>query len=174
MMGAGSLRSERGSAVVELAFMMPMLLVLLLGCADVCLLLERQVRLIHLGREAANVYSRGSTATETLAAVVLADGNLNLDGSTGRVILTRVERDQNGNPVIVEQEKRGSLPANSSVGTMGPGGNPVPAHLPNGGSMPPYSSLVVVEMFSQQLTRFPAPGIWDDTGPLVLRSLAVF
>jgi Flp pilus assembly protein TadG len=161
--------NERGSAVVEFAYILPMLLIIFLGCAEVSLLLERQIRIIHLSREAGNVYSRGATAEETLDAVTIADGDLGLDGPAGAVFLTRVASDDFGNPVIVEQESTGSLVVSSSVGSL-PGG---PANLPNGGVLPPFTSLVIVEMFSEQPARFPAPGIWDATS-LVLRSVAVF
>jgi hypothetical protein len=164
---------ERGSAVVEFAYIMPMLLIIFLGCSDVCMLLERQIRIIHLSREAANVYSRGASAEETLAACTVADGDLGLDTPLGEVILTRVASDDSGNPVIVEQESSGSLGLNSSVGSLPEGAISAPATLPNGGELPPYTSLVVVEMFSQQFARFPAPGIWDGA-TLVLRSVAVF
>ncbi|HET9888022.1 MAG TPA: TadE family protein [bacterium] len=164
---------ERGSAVVEFAYILPMLLIIFLGASDVCMLLERQIRIIHLSREAANVYSRGATAEETLAACTVADGDLGLDTPLGEVILTRVASDDFGNPVIVEQESSGSLGATSSVGSLPEGAFSAPATLPNGGELPPYTSLVVVEMFSQQFARFPAPGIWDGA-TLVLRSVAVF
>jgi hypothetical protein len=164
---------ERGSAVVEFAYILPMLLIIFLGCSDICMLLERQIRIIHLSREAANVYSRGASAEETLAACTVADGDLGLDTPLGAVILSRVASDDFGNPVIVEQESTGSLSVTSSVGALPPGGFSAPATLPNGGVLPPFTSLVVVEMFSQQFARFPAPGIWDGA-TLVLRSVAVF
>jgi hypothetical protein len=168
--GAG----ERGNALVEFTLLLPLLLLILLGCSEICLLLERQIRLIHLSREAASVYSRGAGVQQTLGGILAADGDLALDGAAGQVILTRVARDPAGTPVITEQSTVGALGRSSSVGTLPPSGIPVPATIPNGRTVPPNMTLVVVELFSLQPQRFVAPGIWDRGDPMVLHGLAVF
>lgn len=169
-----AMRSERGNALVEFTLLLPLLLLILLGCAEICLLLERQIRIIHLGREAASIYSRGAGIQQTLTGIVSADGDLGLDGDGGEVILSRIARDADGNPVITEQQTVGALGATSLVGTLPPGAVSAPANIPNGRALPPNMTLVVVELFSLQPQRFVAPGIWTGHTPLVLRSLAVF
>lgn len=170
----GHVRNERGNALVEFTLLLPLLLLILLGCSEICLLLERQIRIIHLGREAASIYSRGAGTQQTIAGIVTADGDLGLDGAAGEVILSRIARDVDGNPVITEQQTVGALGATSLVGTLPPGAISAPATIPNGRDLPPNMSLVVVELFSLQPQRFVAPGIWTGHTPLVLRSLAVF
>lgn len=168
-----ALRNDRGNALVEFTLLLPLLLLVILGCSEICLLLERQVRLIHLSREAASVYSRGAVAEQTLQGIRQAEGDLGLDGESGEVILSRISRDATGNPVITERLTMGRLDEPSEVGDAS-GGVPAPAHVPNGRAIPPNTSLVVVELYSLQPARFVAPGIWTGRSPLVLRSVAVF
>ncbi|HST10261.1 MAG TPA: TadE/TadG family type IV pilus assembly protein, partial [Terriglobales bacterium] len=92
------LRSNRGSAIVEFAIALPLLLLMLLGLVDLCVLLDAKMRLICLGREAANVLSRGADFPQTFAAIENADGKLELDGANGCIILTRVSLDNKGKP----------------------------------------------------------------------------
>jgi len=169
-----ALRNERGNSLVEFTLLLPLLLLVILGCSEICLLLERQVRLIHLSREAANVYSRGAVAQQTLDGIRMAEGDLDLDGDSGEAILSRVARDAMGNPVITERLVMGRLAEPSAIGDVPSGGLPAPATIPNGRAIPPNMSLVVVELYSLQPQRFIAPGIWTGRSPLVLRSVAVF
>jgi Flp pilus assembly protein TadG len=164
---------ERGSAVIEFTLLLPLLLLLFIGMANLCILLDEQLRLIHLGREAASVFSRGTGFEETFEAIGNADGNLDLDGPGGRVILTRISL-IGGQPVITAQQSIGGLNRSSRVGTLPGNATSAPATVPNGRTIPTNMSLVVVELFSRQQyilgnTRF-APG----QGAIVLGSLAAF
>lgn len=174
----GKLRSpqnENGNALVEFAFVLPFLLLLLVGMADLCLLLGNQLQLVHLSREAANVLSRGAAFQETFAAITQADGTLELDGESGRVILTRIALDPNGRPVIVEQHTIGGLDRTSTVGTLEPGAqSPVPANVPNGRTVPSNLSLVVVELFCERPHLLGATRLAPGQGTIVLSSLAAF
>jgi len=165
---------SRGTAVIEFAVLLPLLLLLLIGLVDACLLLDSELRLVNLSREAANVFSRGAGYQETLAAIRNADGSLQLDGPTGRVILTRISLDKNLRPIITAQYAMGGLNRSSAVGTLPPSATSAPARVPNGRTIPPNMSLVVAELFSQQQHFYGRSGLAPGRGTIVLGSLAAF
>jgi Flp pilus assembly protein TadG len=162
--------NDRGNAVVEFAVLLPVLILVVIVLADLCLLLDHQMRLIHLSREAASVLSRGATFDETFTAITNADGPLFLDGARGRIILTRVVLDRNGNPVVGEQRSMGRLDHASAVGD----GQGSPATIPNGRNIPGKMSVVVVELFSQQRHFMGRTSMAPVGGPIVLGSRAAF
>jgi hypothetical protein len=140
------LRNRRGTAILEAAFLLPVLVVILLIMVDLCTLLDEQLSLTHLSREAAGVLSRGAEFTEVFDAIKAADGHLDLDGTNGQVILTRVGYDEDGDPIIVAQETMGGLGHQSSVGS-----SPAdPASIPNGRTVPGNMPLVIVEVYTKQ------------------------
>lgn len=170
-----SKRTDKGNALVEFAVILPFLLLLMIGMSDLCILLGHQLHLIDLGREAANVLSRGAGVQETFDAITRADGELELDGELGQVIVTRVAVDASGQPVIVEQHSIGHLDQASSVGTLAPGTRSVvPATVPNGRTVPQNMSLVVVELFSKRPYLLGATRLAFGEGTIVLRTLAAF
>jgi Flp pilus assembly protein TadG len=164
--------SEKGSALIEFAALLPFFLIVLVEMVDLCLLLDQQLSLIHLSREAASASSRGSSFTQTLKAITQADGNLSLDGAGGKIILTSVSLDGQGRPVITAQQSIGGLSRSSVVGTMS--GSGTRATIPNGRSMRTNSSLVVVELFSQQQHFLGNTKLYPGQGGIVLHTLAAF
>lgn len=166
--------SEAGSALVEFALLLPLFVLLLILMVNLSQLLDRQISITHLGREGASVLSRGADLQGTIDAIVNAGDHLDLGGAGGRVIVTRVTTDTNGNPIITAQRTVGGLARSSSVGTLPPGAPSSPATVPNGRTLSPGSSLVVVELFSLQdhfLGLLPiAPG----QGTIVVHSRASF
>jgi len=169
-----AIHSRRGSALVEFAIVLPFLLLIFLGLADACLLLDDQLSLVHLSREAASVLSRGADFRQTFDAITRADGLLDLDGTEGLIILTRIALDKSGTPIIVQQERRGDLDAASVIGTMSAGTTCVPATIPNNRTMPNNMSLIVVELFSQQHHFLGSTGFAPGNGTIVLTTLAAF
>jgi len=166
--------NHKGTSVLEFALLLPLFLLLLIGMVDLCVLLDSELRLTHLSREAANVFSRGAGFDETIAALTNAGGSLQLDGPTGRVILTKISLDKDGDAVITAQRAIGGLNRSSSVGTLPPGASSTPAIIPNGRRMQRHMSLVVVELFSQQQHFYGRSGLAPGQGTIVLGSLAVF
>jgi Flp pilus assembly protein TadG len=166
--------NHRGTSVLEFALLLPLLLLLLIGMVDVCVLLDSELRLTHLSREAANVCSRGAGFDETFAALTRVSGTLQLDGPTGKAILTKISLDKHNNPVITDQQSIGGLNRRSAVGTLPPGAGSAPAVVPNGRTIPRNMSLVVVELFSQQQHFYGRSGLASGKGTIVLGSLAVF
>jgi len=139
-----------GQSVVEFALILPIVLGLFVGMAELGLFLYRQVSLTHLSREAAAVLSRGATFDATFEALAAADGSLDLDGPKGRIILTEIRRVGEGTPIIVHQEARGGLGRSSVFGSLQPNHPESPATVPNGMTLPPGMSLWGVEVFSKQ------------------------
>jgi Flp pilus assembly protein TadG len=166
--------NHKGTSVLEFALLLPLLLLLLIGMVDLCVLLDSELRLTHLSREAANVFSRGAGFDETIAALTNAGGSLQLDGPTGRVILTKISLDKEGDAVITAQRAIGGLNRSSVVGTLPEGASSTPAIIPNGRRIPQHMSLVVVELFSQQQHFYGRSGLAPGKGTIVLGSLAVF
>ena len=165
---------RRGSALVEFTIILPFLLILLIGLVDICILIDGQLRLIHLGREAASILSRGGDFTQTFSAITTADGLLDLDSDQGLIILTRVALDGTGNPVIVQQQRLGGLGQVSTVGTLPPNAPNAPAVVPNGRTVPPNMTVVIVELFSAQSGFLGSTGYSAGNAAIVLSSRAVF
>jgi hypothetical protein len=166
--------TDKGNAMLEFAFLLPVLLLIIIILADVCILLDHQIGMIHLGREAANVLSRGAAFQETFAAIADADGSLQLDGPRGQVIFSRVARDNNGQPIIIAQQSVGGLNRASTVGTLPPNAPNAPANVPNGRILHANTSLVVVELFSEQNHFLGNLGISPGQGTIILHSRASF
>lgn len=166
--------NRKGNAFIEFTIILPFLLLLLVGLVDLCILLDEQLTLVHLSREAASVFSRGAGFDETFAAIINADGSLQLDGDAGRIILTKISLDDKGRPIITAQRSIGDLNRISRVGTLPSGATMAPATIPNGRKVPASMSLVVVELFSEQQFILGKPKIAPGEGAIVLRSLAAF
>ena len=109
------LKNSKGTSVIEFALLLPLLMLLFVGMVDLCTLLDSELRLIHLSREAANVFSRGAGFDETFAALTTASGSLQLDGPNGRAILTKISL-VDGEPVVTAQRTIGELNRSSVVG----------------------------------------------------------
>jgi len=169
--------NQKGTSVLEFALLLPLLLLLLIGMIDLCVLLDSELRLTHLSREAANVLSRGAGFEETFAALTSAGRGLEFDGPKGKAILTKISLDKHGNPVITAQRSIGGLNRSSACGTLPDGATSVPAVIPNGRTVPPHLSLMVVELFTEQQHFYGKSGLAsekDKKGTIVLGSLAVF
>jgi hypothetical protein len=166
--------NQRGTSVLEFALLLPLLLLLLVGMIDLCVLLDSELRLTHLSREAANVLSRGAGFNETFTALTSAGAGLQLDGPSGKAILTKISLDKHGNPVITAQKSIGGLNRVSSCGTLPDGATSTPAIIPNGRKVPQHLSLMVVELFTEQQHFYGKSGLAPGQGMIVLGSLAVF
>jgi hypothetical protein len=166
-------RGRAGQAVLEFAFVLPIFLIVLVGLAELGIYLSRQISLIELSREAAGVLSRGASFDETFDAILNADGDLDLSSTEGKIILTEIELNPSGNPIITRQETRGSLGESSAFGYLPPGQESAPASIPNGMDLPDGMKIMGVELFSRQQplgTEFSISGL----EPIVLSSVSAF
>lgn len=160
---------RRGIALVELALVVPFLLILVFGMVDFGRFLISRNKITNLSREAANLASRETPFLDTLHAIFAASGSLDLQ-QNGFVILTQVERDQNGNRVITKQASDGGEPHASHIGTLGGAPNlPGSTNLPQAGQI-----LMVAEVFLKYEPVTPLGELIDDGMPRVLYDVAYF
>ncbi len=166
-------RGERGNALIEFALLATLMAVLLYGMIDICFLLGAKVTITHLSREAANALSRGSTMDETLAAIRNADDNLALDGPDGRVFVTLMSTNVDGDAFITGQQRMGALDVTSRVGTYG--GPATPGQIPNGQLVAPNTPVSVVEIYARRrLFAGQLIGGIGSGGTIVLRAAGAF
>lgn len=152
--------SQLGVAVVEMALILPIMLVLLFGVVDFGrIVLIRQV-MINVTREAANLASRGTPLEDAITAVQMSSSPLDLE-TNGFVILTEVFRDSNGAVKIRKQVSSGSRPGTSAVGSAvgGPASlPPTPTPIPPAGE-----TLYIAEVYYHSLPITPLGGLIDST-----------
>jgi hypothetical protein len=143
---------QRGIAVVEMALILPIMLVMLFGIIEFGrIVLIRQV-MINVSREAANLASRGTPLDEAILAVQMSSSPLDL-GADGYVILTEVVRDGAGAARVRRQTASGAHPGGSRVGGVLGGLANLPA-TPT--PIPPADgSLFVAEVFYHAETITP-------------------
>lgn len=85
---------QRGIAAVELALLLPILLVLLFGLIDLARAMQASVIMVNVSREGANLVARGSTQVETgsqdiIYALMASTPPLNVN-KQGMMYITRV------------------------------------------------------------------------------------
>lgn len=78
--------SQRGSAVVEFALVVPMILILLLGIVEVAVVARTEIQMIHAAREGAR---QSATSADTSKAVAAVRRSLGDRGSTARISVSR-------------------------------------------------------------------------------------
>lgn len=137
-----ALGSPRGSAAVEFAFILPLLVVLIFAIIDFGRLVHARLVVTNVSREAANLASRyrdveiQQEADDLLFLLSSSGTPLSLD-QNGRIIITKISAgtsSENAVPVISVQRSRGGL----SVGSRLVGGQ-------LGLSQPMYERLVFKE-----------------------------
>jgi Flp pilus assembly protein TadG len=130
---AKRLEDERGAALIELAICLPLLFILLFGLIDFSQIIYDNEVMSGLTRQGSDLASRGTTLTSTLSAVGIQGASLNI-GTRGRIIVTEVANDVNGNPQIVDQmESTTGISVTSAVGSG----------IGNRASMPSSASTVL-------------------------------
>jgi hypothetical protein len=117
--GADGGRSQRGSALVEFALVLPILVFLVVGVLDVGHLTQQRMILTNVSREGGSLGSREDPFDANLLNVLVASGSpLRLDGVDGRVIVTKLKAGTSAaepDPVISEQLSTGQLGVDSSI-----------------------------------------------------------
>lgn len=77
---------ERGSAVVEFALVVPLLLVLVLGIAEVAVVARTEIQLMHASREGAR---QAATSPDTRRAAAAVRTTLGALGARARISVRR-------------------------------------------------------------------------------------
>jgi Flp pilus assembly protein TadG len=136
-------KRQRGASLAELAVILPVILVVLLGIIDVGRIFYVHQVLNDLSREAANLVSRGSTVDAAFAAAAFDEGPVSV-ADNGAMIVSTIRRrsTDDATPWIVDQQRRGAVTsAASRVGASGQA-----AKIPNVTTLEPGVTLVAVEL----------------------------
>lgn len=99
---ADARRNQAGQSVVELAFVLPLLILFVLGVADLSRALHAYYAIVILSREGANLAARTTLEAETIMNTLAADATLALD-KQGMMYVTEVEN-VSGSTTIRSQE----------------------------------------------------------------------
>jgi hypothetical protein len=112
-------RDQRGTALIELAFVLPILLLLLLGTIDFGHLIQTRLVMTNVAREGASLASRQAPVDPNITNLLVASGRpLRLDGADGRVYVTRIKAgltEQDPQPTITDQITAGGLGVSSRI-----------------------------------------------------------
>jgi Flp pilus assembly protein TadG len=78
--------SDRGSAIVEFAFVVPLLLVLMFGIVEVAVVARSEIQLLHAAREGARA---AASSPDAAAAAAAARSALGPQGADARISVVR-------------------------------------------------------------------------------------
>jgi len=140
-------RDRQGVAAVELAIMLPLMLVLVLGTWEIGRALLLQMRIGASAAQLGGLVTREATLTratlqDLFAAAPVLTGGTDL-GAHGVMVVTAVTGDDQGRGRVAWQEYgAGSLKTGSRVGKPG-----AYAKLPDGMTITADETLIVVEVF---------------------------
>lgn len=141
------LKARRGSALVELAFAMPVLMILLTGVIETGIFLTLNQKLQHTAVAISDLTTRDEEINEatlqdifTAAPQIMAPFPM---GTEARIIVTAAGNTTDGTPTIFWQRTGGgSLAATSQIGIEG--GTPT---LPTGMPLRDEETVIVTEVF---------------------------
>jgi Flp pilus assembly protein TadG len=166
------LEDERGGALIELALCLPILCILVFGVIECSQIIFDNQVMSGLSRQGSDLASRGATLATTVSSLVTQGGSLNI-GTQGRIIVTEVANDTNGNPRIVDQAE--SSTGISAVSAIGSGiGNP--ASMPSSAStvLNAGQTLYVTEVFYSYSPLTPLGGFLHTSFAFTLYEVAYF
>lgn len=111
---------ERGHAIAEFAFILPLLMILILGVVDFGHLIQTRLVITNVSREGGSIGSRQTPIDSSLALMLVASGNpLKLDGPDGKIYITRIVAGKDAgspDPSVQVRLSEGSLGASSRCG----------------------------------------------------------
>ena len=121
-------RANRGSSLVELAFVLPILVTLVLGVIDFGRALQFNNIVIAMSREGANLSARTTAAPSFIIGVLQTTGTPLQMTANGMIYLTRVVGNADGTATVSSQSravtgKAGILSRVYSCGAWSAGGN---------------------------------------------------
>jgi len=111
---------ETGIAAVELALILPLLLILVFGIIDFGRLIQASLIVTNVSREGGSMASRGFKSGVDLLSLLQSSGTpLDLDG-LGKIYVSRIKAGTSGaaaNPSIDQQLSKGGLGISSNIGS---------------------------------------------------------
>lgn len=112
-------RAERGASMVELAFILPILVILVFGIVDLGRLIQARLVVTNVSREGGSLASRGIRDGAALISMLQSSASpLNLKNANGRIWLTRIKSGttaEDPDPYIQSRFTDGTLVAASSI-----------------------------------------------------------
>ncbi|HNS53478.1 MAG TPA: pilus assembly protein [Syntrophales bacterium] len=181
---------QRGAALVELAFLLPLLIVMILGIIDFGRLIHARLVMTNVSREGGSLGSRDIRVGSQLVSMLQTSAApFNLGGAEGRIYVTKIRAGESlldPEPYIHSRATGGTLDVPSGItGNVGdtPGGlqNPIYGHLRfrEANNTSDISEVTIVEVFYLYRTITPLPEfvqglILPDRGGILIGSRATF
>jgi Flp pilus assembly protein TadG len=159
-----------GQSLIEFVLIALLLFIIVFAIIDIGRAIYRRQILVNLSREGANLASRGTSLTDTLAALVRSADPLNITND-GRIILTAIQRDSSGIPTVVSQQSTGGLTTVQSH--IAPNGGPG-VSLPNNDIPQPNRTLYTAEVFYTYTAVTPLGKLIALTLPTIQYDAAYF
>jgi hypothetical protein len=164
---ARRLGCERGQAAVELAMVLPLLLVILLGVIEFGRAFELEHAIGGLSREGANLAARGSTLLEAVTVTLNSGADIGLN-TNGGVVASHV-LSSGGKIIIEDQQASSGYGAKSRIGVKGAEVSGIDAS-----GLTPGESMYVVEVFYDYSTVTPFKDLTKAVFPAELYERTVF
>ena len=180
---------RRGTALIEFALILPVLIILVLATVDFGRLIQARLIISNVSREGGSLAARQTTVDTSLITVLKESGKpLNLIGADGKIIITRVKAGLSAgapNPAIATQDSRGTLARSSTIAA----GNPnlgltasIYNHLlfKSANATSDIAEVTVVEVFYKYRPITPFPKgfgggmLLPDTDGMIVWSRAIF
>lgn len=185
--------TERGAALLELAVILPLLVIMVLGVIDLGRLIHARLVVTNISREGGSLASRGRGGTDANLLAMLQSSATPFDLATqGRIFITEIGAEDStatpprNAPYIIRRVQGGSLSAISTV--LGPVNGPLQSGLSS--VMMNYltedpqtqttviSGVTVVEVFYRYMPITPLPGfvqgLFPNNGGIIIGSRSVF
>jgi hypothetical protein len=112
---------ERGTALIEFAVTLPMLLFILLFTLEYGMLIQARLILTNVSREGGSIASRETVIDSDIVNLLSFSGHpLKLLGPNGSIVITRISAgltEDDPDPTVTTRIRDGGLGAGSTVGT---------------------------------------------------------
>jgi Flp pilus assembly protein TadG len=181
-------RHERGTALIELALVLPMLLTILLFVGELGLLIHSRLIVTNVSREGGSLASRMLTIDNKFLNLMYAAGKpLNLAGSDGKVYVTRITSgisDADPLPHVVTALVGGGLASSSMIDpSKSAMGLPRTIYdrlvFKTGNGTADIAEVTVVEVYYKHrpvtpIQRFMRDLVLSDGDGTILKSKAIF
>ena len=161
---------EKGIATLELALILPVLMIMAFGIIDLGGLIHARLVLTNVSREGGSLASRDIKVGSDLLTMLMASGApLDLNKS-GRIYISKISAgisDDSPNPFISSQINQGNLPVNTTIDTGQPNLGLSPAifnHMvfDHENQSSDISGITVVEVFYIYRPITPLPNFIQD------------
>jgi|PlaIllAssembly_1097288.scaffolds.fasta_scaffold76006_2 hypothetical protein len=184
--------TEQGTALLELALLLPLLVVMVLGVIDLGRLIHARLVVTNVSREGGSLASRDRGGTDQNLLAMLQTSATPFDlANQGRIYITKIgagnllNNPPHPNPYIISQAQGGALSVSSSIigssTSLQSGLSQVITNYlstdPQTG-LPDISGVTVVEVFYHYRPITPLPGfvqnLFPNNGGINIGSRSVF